>query len=316
MGKSLLPGVSVLIRAHLDSPYLFEALKSVGDQTKISKFEVLLCLDRPTAILYGQIDRFRREYPHIVISLVEVGSVGTAERLNILIEFANFELLAILDSDDRMIKDRLSFQIEYMQQNPHVAVVGSAINIIDENGKTIGQKGFTTEPDSITQGRWKNLPVAHPSVMMRKSVIIGVGGYRDFYFPSEDYDLWLRVLETSHIGNLSDVLTDYRVHANQTTASRLFRNVSAGIASRKSAKQRIKNKSELHELYTSSIHWALTSPLLLIVTRRVIRTFAWYRISGSSASLKPLWACLFLCMSPFRGSVELYRKIQQRLDVN
>ena len=316
MGKNVLPGVSILVRAHLDSPYLFEALKSVGEQTRISKFEILLCLDRPTSVLFAQIDMFRMEYPHIELYLVDTDLAGTASRLNILIDSAKYDLIAILDSDDRMKSERLFYQLKYMQQNPEIAVVGSSISIIDGNGETIGQKGFAIEPESIAKGRWKNLPVAHPSVMMRKSVISGVGGYRDFYFPSEDYDLWLRVLEISRIGNLSQVLTEYRVHENQTTASRTLRNVSAGVASRKSAKQRQKNKPELHEIYQSSIRWAVTSPLLPFIARRVLRTTAWYKISSSNVYLKPLWTCLFLFMSPIRGMIEINRKIQQKLNIN
>lgn len=313
MVTAVIPGVSVLIRAHLSSPYLYEALSSVSSQENIGQIEILMCLDRPTDELIAQIDLFRREFPHFELHLVDAGSAGIARRLNIMILCAKYELIAILDSDDRMLPNRLSLQLRYLMQNPEIAVVGSAINIIDENGKFIGQKGFTTEPITIARERWKNLPVAHPSVMMRKSIVTEVGGYRDFYFPSEDYDLWLRILEVSSIANLSDVLTDYRIHFNQTTSSRIFRNVSGGVSSRISARRRMKNKSELHTKYSSSVKWAVTSLFLPIVLRLAMRAYAWNRLADSAMLLKMFWLALFLLVSPYRGLIEIKRKIRQKI---
>ncbi len=52
---------------------------------------------------------------------------------------------------------------------------------------------------------------------MRREAIEEVGGYRQEWFPAEDRDLWLRMLERWHGANAPEVL--YRVRAHQGSVS-------------------------------------------------------------------------------------------------
>ncbi len=53
-------------------------------------------------------------------------------------------------------------------------------------------------------------PPAHGSVMFRRTLYEGVGGYRaEFYF-AQDSDLWLRMAERGRIGYVPEVLYHYR----------------------------------------------------------------------------------------------------------
>lgn len=51
--------------------------------------------------------------------------------------------------------------------------------------------------------------VAHPSVMLRRSAVMDVGGYDPSAEPAEDYDLWLRLEATSPgcLANTGEVST-------------------------------------------------------------------------------------------------------------
>src|SRR5690606_12676863 len=68
-------------------------------------------------------------------------------------------------------------------------------------------------------------PVAHPTLMARRSALERVGGYREV--PTEDYDLWLRLaaggarLERQALPGLA-----YRMHPGQITASATWRRAS------------------------------------------------------------------------------------------
>ena len=52
----------------------------------------------------------------------------------------------------------------------------------------------------------------HGSVMIRKSACEAVGNYRDEFLLADDYDLWLRVAEKYAVGNVAEVLFQYRSH--------------------------------------------------------------------------------------------------------
>ena len=51
--EELTAGASVLVRAHLDSPYLLEALESIATQSTTFPFEILVALDRATPPPHG-----------------------------------------------------------------------------------------------------------------------------------------------------------------------------------------------------------------------------------------------------------------------
>jgi glycosyltransferase involved in cell wall biosynthesis len=307
------PGVSILVRAHLEAPFLFEALESVGNQTTSIPLEVLINLDRPSPGLRAQIECFRIKYPQIKLHDFEFKSVGPAGALNLLANESEYEFLAILDSDDRMQPSRIEKQHTFLAENPEICVIGSALNVIDELGVQIGQQGFLIDPDKVRSLKWRKLPVAHPSVLMRKSVFLAIGGYREFYFPSEDYDLWLRILESHRIANLSETLTDYRLHSLQATSSKLFRNISSGISARESEKLRKKGKAEIHQKHKSSTKWAVTSPYFPIILRNFLRSSIWYKIPKTNGVIRLLLAITLMLISPISGTTELWKKIRQKL---
>lgn len=309
-------GASVLIRAHLDSPYLYEALKSVARQSTTFNVEILIGLDRPTQLLMRQLEKFKTEFPNMDIQYFELSDVGIATRLNVLASKSSFEFLFILDSDDRMAPNRIETQVKFLRENENYAAVGSAISIINQSGVKIGEKGFSTDKDRIRVTKYSHLPLAHPAASIRKSALIQVGGYRDFFFPSEDYDLWLRLLEQFELGNLSEILTDYRIHDSQATATKFFWNNAAAIAAEISSKNRASGKMEVNELFENPQAWAKRSPRLPRIILISSRAYLWHRAKKEIRKRNYLVAffaaLLFLALQPNSGSKELLAKFRNR----
>jgi len=309
-------GASVLIRAHLDSPYLLEALISVAQQTTQYKVEILLGLDRPTQVLMDQIERFKAEYPLTTIQQFELSSVGIAARLNSLASESKYDFICILDSDDRMLSDRIEFQVNFLIDNPQCAAVGSAISIINQYGDKVGEKGFSTDMESIRRNKYSQLPLAHPASSIRKSALESVGGYRDFFFPSEDYDLWLRLLEKYSLANSSRILTEYRIHPAQATATKFFRNYAAAIAAETSSKYKTSGRKETVQSFKDPQEWARHSVQLPRITWMAIKATLWQNARTSIQTRKYAKALisglLFLVLSPSAGRNEVRTKFRNR----
>ncbi len=65
--------------------------------------------------------------------------------------------------------------------------------------------------------RFIESPVAHPSVMLRRELLTGIGGYHDPGW-AEDHDLWLRLFETgATFAKVERTLFFWREHGERLT---------------------------------------------------------------------------------------------------
>jgi hypothetical protein len=61
-------------------------------------------------------------------------------------------------------------------------------------------------------------PLIHPSVMFRRELVVGLGGYDKAFRTSQDYDLWSRCSERTELGQLPEVLIRFRKHAGAVSS--------------------------------------------------------------------------------------------------
>jgi glycosyltransferase involved in cell wall biosynthesis len=145
---------------------------------------------------------------------------GISHDLNLGISESSGELIARIDADDLMRKDRLSLQKAFLEKHPKVVCVGSQVTKINVDGIVIGESNYPASSKEITRTLLFRNCLAHPSVMYRRSSIVEVGGYRPEFDGVEDYDLWLRLSMTGQIRNINARLTSYRVWENQVTSKK------------------------------------------------------------------------------------------------
>jgi glycosyltransferase involved in cell wall biosynthesis len=137
---------------------------------------------------------------------------GLSATLNLALSLARCRYIARQDQDDLMLPGRLARQVEFLDNNPDCALVGtwSEIWVGDQPSRRRHQ-----HPSSHEALRLELLfdnPFVHSSVMMRADVIRELGGYCEDRTrqPPEDYDLWSRVARDYRVANIPDVLTVYR----------------------------------------------------------------------------------------------------------
>ena len=211
-----MPRVSVLMPVFNGGRFLTAAVESICEQT-FRDFELIAIDDGSTdqsacllAQLAGSDDRIR------VIRQTNAGIVTT---LNRALALAQGEYIARMDADDVALPSRLARQTAFLDDHPDVAVVGSAITLIDEEGSTIRDVDYPLLSADVSQFLIQvGNALAHPAVMMRGADIAALGGYRAAYRHAEDYDLWLRLSETRALANLPDRLLLYRQHPAKASA--------------------------------------------------------------------------------------------------
>lgn len=133
------------------------------------------------------------------------------------------EFIALLDADDIAEPDRLQQQVQFLQANPDVDVVGSQLRVIDDTGNDIGYRSYPIEHEQILSSMPYCNAIPQPGAMLRRRALVAVGGYQYRKYPvASDYDLWSRMaIAGMRFANSPESLTRYRLHENSLKATRL-----------------------------------------------------------------------------------------------
>ena len=91
---------------------------------------------------------------------------------------AHGKYLAFADFDDLSSCTRLGKQVRFLESHPEIGAVGSAMVMIDADGKRLGIR-LAPETDKEIRGRFLQFnPISQPSIMARAQLVRKAGGYR------------------------------------------------------------------------------------------------------------------------------------------
>lgn len=210
------PKVSVIIPAYNQANFLDNAIQSVYAQT-YRDYEIVVVDDGSTddTATVAQRHGERIRYLH-------QENRGLAGARNTGIRAASGELVALLDSDDTWLPDYLLTMVMLANRHPEASVFYCAARCMDEGGRPLSQIVGTSAKD-ITDLYWVLLRsnfLIPSTITMRRSVVEQAGMFDQGFRSCEDWDLWLRLLQSKHtfIGTPS-VLAQYRVHGKSLSAN-------------------------------------------------------------------------------------------------
>ena len=205
----IVPRVSILMAVYNCERYIDEAVESATSQLFID-WEFIIVDDCSTDKTYTCLQRWASSDQRIRLFRMETNKKQTL-CLNYGLSHCRGQYVARLDADDIMLPERLEQQVKFLDDNPNVGLLGTAVNAIDENGAFICVQRVPCEDADLRAVLPRLNPFFHPSVMIRKSVLEQVGSYDPVYKYAQDYDVWIRISEKSRIANLPGVFTKYRV---------------------------------------------------------------------------------------------------------
>jgi glycosyltransferase involved in cell wall biosynthesis len=235
------PRVSVVMAVRNGERHLEEAVESILAQT-LGELELIVIDDGSDDETPGILRRLaERDSRMRVLSQSPRGQVAA---LNLGWRSARAPIVARMDADDIAAPERLALQAAALGANPELALVGSAVTVIDEHGRSLTTISYPCSPNEVRERLGTSNPFAHPAVTVRRTALERAAGYRAAFAPAEDYDLWLRLGETDELANLEEALLSYRIHGGQLTGSDLEQQVVSVIAARELAALRRAGKDE------------------------------------------------------------------------
>ena len=190
------PAISVLLPVRNAADSIDRAVASVVAQTW-RDWELLAVDDGSADATAAHLAEWARRDPRIRV--LNSSGRGLVAALETALGAARGELVARMDADDESAAFRLESQRAALHRDDSLGVVSARVAFGGEEkaqgyARYIAWLNELISPEQIRLNRFIESPLAHPSVMFRRSLIEQYGGYRSGDFP-EDYELWLRWLD-------------------------------------------------------------------------------------------------------------------------
>ncbi|MDA8391839.1 MAG: glycosyltransferase [Actinomycetota bacterium] len=198
------PAVSVVLPFHRGGRFLEDAVESVLGQS-FTDWELILVdnnagLKPDTSRWPDKVKTIREQRP------------GAAWALNAGTAAASGRYVAFLDEDDLWMREKLAMQVEALDSRPDAGLCHTGLEGIDADGRVIGSRAARplTYADVLAdRGLWKM-----SCLMVRRELLVGVGGFDPTYTLAPDLDLGLRLLYFESGVFLDEVLLRYRYHGD------------------------------------------------------------------------------------------------------
>ena len=211
------PLVSVIMSVYNGEQFLQQAIESILSQT-YTNWEFIIIDDASNEATREILSHYSSDGRFRITRQPE--NKGLTKNLNVGVAMSKGEYIARMDADDISLPNRFQEQVLYLEQNPETVAVFSVVDLIDENGNPAGSWPDDRKAISYEMIR-RILPlrncVAHPTVMIRKKILQQYG-YNEKQLHSQDWDLWLRLVnDGKRIEKINKPLLLYRINNNSVT---------------------------------------------------------------------------------------------------
>jgi glycosyltransferase involved in cell wall biosynthesis len=188
------PHVSVILPTYNSSETILEAINCIKKQT-ITDWELIVVDDASEDNSVEIIKQVQSDNIRLITLPV---NLGYPTAMNAGIEAAKGKYIARMDSDDICSPIRLQTQLEALRLFPQASFCGLIYFEITPGGKAfikrdISCQQYIFETWDVLMSYRKYF--ADPSVLVEKSKVVSVGGYRTFQRMTMDIDLWFRLME-------------------------------------------------------------------------------------------------------------------------
>jgi glycosyltransferase involved in cell wall biosynthesis len=197
-----LPLVTVGLPFYNSRKSLLNAIRSIFAQT-YQNWQLILADDNSddgsTEIAFSVDD------PRVTVIESNGKNLGLPAKLNQITNIAEGYYLARMDADDMSHPLRLAKQIEFLQANPHVDVVGTCSCILNVRNQMPKKTHVTENHEEIFRNKFSKISIVHPS-LMAKTQWFRRWPYDETVLLSQDNELWLRSSKDSVFANINELL--------------------------------------------------------------------------------------------------------------
>lgn len=216
---STLPQISVVMAIYKEPiDWMKLAIESVLNQT-YNDFEFIIINDNPTR---KENTELLNEYVSIdcrIHVITNDKNIGLTKSLNKGLQTARGKYIARMDADDISLSTRFEKQLNFMNNNPHIGAVGCNAFVINEKSEIVSKISRPNDENALRILSIFESPIFHPASFFRRVISNEIIKYDENVKYSQDYALWVSLLEKCDIANLPERLLMYRVNTSQISCS-------------------------------------------------------------------------------------------------
>jgi glycosyltransferase involved in cell wall biosynthesis len=255
------PFVSVILPVRNRERSIARAIDSVLAQT-YRDFELIVVDDGSTdssadiAATYGD-----------ALTLLRRPAEGAYAARNAALARASGELIAFADSDDAWLPRKLELQVPLLSREAVGLVFGDAIHVVEPTAGAPpnGTTSFGASPPRRGKAAralaWRNF-VPTPTVLVRRSCLVDVGGFPNFSRVSADYLVWFRIALRRELDYVDEAVCIYTFNRDSISFD-LGRSLEARIelfsGELENARARTERSLLRRLLFNSSLHLVLAA---------------------------------------------------------
>ena len=201
------PLISVMMPTYNNAKYIKQAIESIYAQN-YDNIEIIVVDDGST----DNTKEIVQQYKGIKYFYIEHKGIPFAR--NLVLEKSKGEYIAILDSDDYWLPEKLNMQIQYFKDHPDCEIVFTKFKNIIDNEK-IRNDRITINEKNREEKEKKHLPTA----LIKKSLFEKYGVFDEDFQTGEDSELMFRFEKNGVNLNhyVATILYIRRLHGNNIT---------------------------------------------------------------------------------------------------
>ncbi len=207
------PAITIIVPIYNGSAYLADTLNSLLSQT-FENFELLAIDDGSTDDSGNIVRSFKDER----VRLIQTANGGLCTALNQGIAEARAPYIARSDQDDISVPSRLERQLQVMQDHP------DAIGLFAYSTKFGGKHRWSNADKQVmATGELKEYEpmrdgcLLGSTMFVRTAALISIGGFRQEYYPVDDWDLEFRLAQAGKVLVMREPLIAYRFQTGANT---------------------------------------------------------------------------------------------------
>lgn len=204
-----IPTFSVIIPVYNRETLLTQALVSVIEQS-LPPLEIIVADDGSTdnTVQVAEEMLSRSSIDWKVLNLDHSGLAGKVR--NRAVQVAKGDWIAFLDSDDLWDKKKLSYQANFIAENPLLRLVHTR-EVWQRGDRIISQKKQKHHRQGdIFEDALVKCIIGPSTTVMKRELFDELGGFDDTIEIAEDYELWLRVTSREAVGYIENPLVTKR----------------------------------------------------------------------------------------------------------
>lgn len=210
--------LSVVMSVYNEEKYLQESIDSVLMNT-FRNFEFIV-IDDGSNDRSSDILSIASEQDARLRVFTNPKNLGIAASTNLALSKCIGSYIAIMDADDISLETRFQTQLDFLNSNPSVDLVGSSVfNLLGQNGRV--SRGIKMVPtEKLSELLLKENVIMNPTVMFRRKLYdSGLVVHNRMFKFTHDYELWTKLALTKTLANIAEPLVMYRLDKSPKNSS-------------------------------------------------------------------------------------------------